>query len=62
MPLRVSGNLGLGALVVLVSYLIVCVRGAYPRFRYDQLIEFCWVKLLPVSLGLFIISLGIIII
>ena len=58
-PLRISGNVGLGLLVVVISYVIVCVRGAYPRFRYDQLMEFCWVKLLPVSLGLFVVSLGI---
>jgi len=40
-PLRISGNVGLGLLVVVISYVIVCVRGAYPRFRYDQLMEFC---------------------
>lgn len=40
-PLRFIGNFIIGAGVVLVSYVIVCVRGRYPRFRYDMLIEFC---------------------
>nr|YP_010835853.1 NADH dehydrogenase subunit 1 [Novaculina chinensis]WGC44269.1 NADH dehydrogenase subunit 1 [Novaculina chinensis] len=61
MPLSMVGNICAGLLVVVVSYVIVCVRGAYPRFRYDQLMEFCWVKLLPVSLGLFILSVGMVI-
>nr|QWS05421.1 NADH dehydrogenase subunit 1 [Cultellus attenuatus] len=61
MPLGMLGNVGMGLMVVIISYIIVCVRGAYPRFRYDQLMEFCWVKLLPVSLGLFVLSLGMVV-
>nr|YP_002038859.1 NADH dehydrogenase subunit 1 [Sinonovacula constricta]ACF41611.1 NADH dehydrogenase subunit 1 [Sinonovacula constricta] len=60
MPLSMGGNIVVGLLVVIISYVIVCVRGAYPRFRYDQLMEFCWVKLLPVSLGLFVLSVGMV--
>ncbi len=30
----------------------VWVRGTMPRFRYDQLMQFAWMRMLPVSLGL----------
>ena len=36
---------------VLISYIIVGVRGRIPRFRYDLLMCFCWQKLLPLVLG-----------
>lgn len=33
-------------------YFFIVIRGALPRFRYDLLIRFCWVLLLPVTLRL----------
>jgi NADH-quinone oxidoreductase subunit H len=38
------------AAVIFTSF--VWVRGTLPRFRYDQLMQFAWKNMLPVSLGL----------
>ena len=42
----------LGIKVVFFFFLFVWVRGTYPRFRYDQLMQLGWKILLPISLGL----------
>nr|UPX89241.1 NADH dehydrogenase subunit 1 [Lithoredo abatanica] len=42
--------LGLGS--VMVAYFFILVRGALPRFRYDLLMRFCWVCLVPFTLVL----------
>lgn len=36
-------------------------RAAFPRFRFDQLMELGWVMLLPLTLGYLILSLGLLI-
>nr|UVU30566.1 NADH deshydrogenase subunit 1 [Euceros serricornis] len=36
--------------IVLLSSLIILIRGTLPRFRYDLLMNFCWLKILPFSL------------
>lgn len=44
--------------IYLMFTLLVFIRSAYPRFRYDLMMRFFWFKLLPVSLiflGYFII-------
>lgn len=41
---------------LLVLYLFVLVRGALPRYRYDQLMQLGWVVFLPISLA-YLISL-----
>ena len=39
----------------LISWIIMWIRATLPRFRDDQLMEFCWKVLIPVSLvGLFV--------
>lgn len=35
---------------VFVCYFFIIIRGALPRFRYDLLIRFCWLVLLPLTL------------
>ena len=35
------------------TYLVICIRGVLPRFRYDLLMKTCWTLLLPLFLGLF---------
>nr|AVK59537.1 NADH dehydrogenase subunit 1 [Archivesica sp. 2 Sanya-2018] len=45
--------------LVVVSYFMVWVRGALPRFRYDLLMGLCWEVLLPLSLCEFMIFLCI---
>nr|UJM44287.1 NADH dehydrogenase subunit 1 [Mytilopsis leucophaeata] len=47
----VFGILFLSIWTILISYVIVGVRGSMPRFRYDLLMCFCWQKLLPLVLG-----------
>ena len=40
-------------------FLFIWVRGAYPRYRYDQLMRLGWKVFLPLSLGWVIITSGI---
>jgi len=49
----------LGFKVLFVMNLFVIVRASYPRMRYDQLMEFCWKFILPITLAwlIFIIVL-----
>ena len=35
-----------------LSAMVVLVRAAYPRYRYDQLLALCWRSLLPFLFGL----------
>nr|YP_010393067.1 NADH dehydrogenase subunit 1 [Bactronophorus thoracites]UPX89037.1 NADH dehydrogenase subunit 1 [Bactronophorus thoracites] len=37
---------------VFFCYVFIIIRGALPRLRYDLLMLFCWVYLLPLTLGL----------
>jgi len=44
-----------GVLVMKAALLFlgfVCVRGTLPRFRYDQLMQFAWKRMLPVTVFL----------
>nr|BBA25633.1 NADH dehydrogenase subunit 1 [Ectenagena nautilei] len=45
--------------LLVVSYFMVWVRGALPRFRYDLLMGLCWEILLPLSLCEFMVLLCI---
>lgn len=36
--------------IILLSTIIIWIRGTLPRFRYDLLIYLCWIKILPFSL------------
>jgi len=44
--------------VLFVAFSIVKVRAALPRYRYDQLMFLCWYIFLPLSLGIFIFTIG----
>ena len=37
--------------------LFVIVRATYPRMRYDQLMEFCWKFILPITLAWFVFTI-----
>jgi NADH-quinone oxidoreductase subunit H len=43
--------------VVLISLIFIWVRASFPRYRYDQLMRLGWKIILPLSLGLFIFTL-----
>lgn len=45
--------------VFFVIFLFVWVRGRYPRFRYDLLIQLTWKTFLPISLCLLILILSL---
>jgi NADH-ubiquinone oxidoreductase chain 1 len=45
----------LGLKTCLFCYLFVLVRATLPRLRYDQLIELCWLNLLPLAVALIIL-------
>lgn len=49
----VWGSFVIRVFVFGLSFFIIWVRGALPRFRYDMLIWVCWKALLPLSLVFF---------
>lgn len=51
----------LGLKTCLFCFLFVLVRATLPRLRYDQLIKLCWLHLLPISVGLFLLIPSILI-
>jgi len=44
----------LGIKTCLFCFLFVLLRATLPRLRYDQLIELCWLNLLPILVSLLI--------
>ena len=46
------GYLWLGLKTVMLLYVFIWVRAAFPRYRYDQLMYLGWKVFLPISLGL----------
>lgn len=48
-------GLSFGIKVNMLMYTFIWVRAAFPRIRYDQLIYFCWMVLLPLLFGVFIL-------
>jgi NADH-ubiquinone oxidoreductase chain 1 len=45
-----------------ISFLFIWVRGAYPRYRYDKLINIAWKSYLPIVLNLLFLFIGVYII
>jgi len=50
-------SLILGIKTFIIMNFFVIVRASYPRMRYDQLMEFCWKSVLPLTLCWFIFTL-----
>ncbi len=44
------------AKVIVILFLFIWVRGSVSRPRYDQLMNFTWTRLLPISLGYMIVT------
>jgi NADH-quinone oxidoreductase subunit H len=53
-PVTLSGWLWVVIKVYTIVFLAILVRGTLPRFRIDQLMDFGWKRLIPISLILFI--------
>nr|UPX89253.1 NADH dehydrogenase subunit 1 [Lyrodus sp. FL G0] len=44
-------NIWYSLMAVFFCFVFIIVRGGLPRFRYDLLMSFCWLWLLPLTLG-----------
>ena len=47
--------LGISIKTIILVFSFIWVRASFPRIRYDQLMSFCWTKLLPLIIGIIII-------
>nr|YP_010240507.1 NADH dehydrogenase subunit 1 [Chlorops oryzae]QTF87848.1 NADH dehydrogenase subunit 1 [Chlorops oryzae] len=45
--------------LVLISFLVIWVRGSLPRFRYDKLMYLAWKSFLPLSLNYLMFFIGV---
>ena len=48
-------SISLGVKSCFMIFVFFWVRASFPRIRFDQLMSFCWVVLLPIIIGLIII-------
>ena len=44
--------------VLILLYIFVWIRATLPRMRYDQLMELCWKRLIPLALAMLMIDAG----
>ena len=47
--------------IIIIAFMYILVRAAFPRYRYDQLMDIGWKIFLPISLGFFIFVSSILI-
>jgi NADH-ubiquinone oxidoreductase chain 1 len=40
---------------MILIFFFIWIRASFPRIRYDQLMSFCWTKLLPIIIGIIIL-------
>lgn len=57
----ISGNLWFSLKIVIFCFLFILVRAAFPRYRYDQLMDIGWKIFLPLSLSYLVFVTGILI-
>jgi NADH-quinone oxidoreductase subunit H len=57
----IPGPIWFGLKMSLMVFAFIWVRGAYPRYRYDQLMRLGWKILLPLSLGWVLFTAGILV-
>jgi NADH-quinone oxidoreductase subunit H len=56
----IPGAFYLGLKTAFFFYVFVVIRAILPRYRYDQLMDLGWKKLLPLSIGYYIFTVSII--
>jgi NADH:ubiquinone oxidoreductase subunit H len=44
--------------ITIICFFFILVRAILPRYRYDQLMFFCWKRLMPFTIGYFIFVAG----
>jgi NADH-ubiquinone oxidoreductase chain 1 len=47
--------IGISVKTIILIFSFIWVRASFPRIRYDQLMSFCWTKLLPLIIAIIII-------
>jgi len=57
----IPGSVFFSLKIVLFCYLFILVRAAFPRYRYDQLMDIGWKTFLPLSLSYLIFVTGILV-
>ena len=57
----IPGPIWFGLKMSLMVFLFIWVRGAYPRYRYDQLMRLGWKVLLPLALAWVLFTAGILV-
>ena len=49
-------SLFLGLKSCILIFVFIWVRASFPRIRFDQLMSYCWTVLLPIVIGLIILT------
>nr|YP_009751180.1 NADH dehydrogenase subunit 1 [Holothuria leucospilota]QIJ98715.1 NADH dehydrogenase subunit 1 [Holothuria leucospilota] len=57
----ILANWAIAVKAIFMVFLFLWVRASYPRFRYDQLMHLTWKNYLPLTLGIFSLTLAVII-
>jgi len=57
----IPGSVFFSFKVVIFCYLFILVRAAFPRYRYDQLMDIGWKTFLPLSLSYFVFIAGVLV-
>jgi NADH-ubiquinone oxidoreductase chain 1 len=48
-------GLALGLKTSIIVFIFIWVRASFPRVRFDQLMSFCWIILLPILFGIIVL-------
>jgi NADH-quinone oxidoreductase subunit H len=57
----IPGNFWFSLKIVIFCFLFILVRAAFPRYRYDQLMDIGWKTFLPLSLSYLVFITGILV-